>query len=137
MSLTIELTPSEQWAAKQVGDALSGAKGGIQEAEKALESAHGMARAAEEYASGFVASVLAAHKKQDPGTIPAITQSKIGMRLTWTDPPPAPRPTVVTPALPKGGKVIKLPDDASPAKKAAAGKRGKKKTKKKTGGRRG
>ncbi|KKN84869.1 hypothetical protein LCGC14_0285350, partial [marine sediment metagenome] len=73
---------SEQWAAKQVGDALSGAKGGIQEAEKALESAHGMARAAEEYASGFVASVLAAHKKQDPGTIPAITQSKIGMRLT-------------------------------------------------------
>ena len=141
MSLIIELTPSEQWSAEQVAGALKGSMDTHRAATKALEEAQQGLQVAETYRQSFVAAVLKSHQKQDPGTPPAFGPSKLGMRLTWPDPPPAPKPTVVTPAPPKAGKVTKLPVDASPAKKAAAGRKlatpAKKKKAKKKRGKRG
>ena len=133
MSLVIELTPSEQWAAKQVMGTLTGAIESRKKAQKALNDAGEIERATETYCGDFVQSVLKAHQKSDPGSIPAIEASKIGMRMTWRDPPPPPKPVVHPPDPPKEPKPEpeekKGDKPPSPAKKVAA-KRGKKKAKK-------
>ena len=140
-ALIIELTHSEQWAAEQVGAALSGALNAAKAADEALrgaqkqvEEAKAGMQTAEAYRLSFVASVLKAHKKQDPGTPANLGPSDLGMRLTWADPEPPKEPTVHTPP-PHPAPKATPPADASPAKKAAAGK--KSKAKKKAGGSRG
>lgn len=133
MSLVIELTPSEQWSMDQVGAILKGAMETHQAAEKAIEDAQNGLQSATAYRDSFVAKVLEAHMKKDPGTPPALERSKLGMRLTWPDPAPPPKPPVHVPAPPPPPKP-EVDPKASPAKKAAAGRKGRaKKTKKKAG----
>lgn len=137
MSLIIELTPSEQWAARQVQVSITGSQNKLEKAQRELEDANGLQQAAEAYRASFVEAVLKSHQKQDPGTSPGLEQSKAGMRLVWEKPPPAPKPTVVTPAPPPDPKEP-VKADASPAKKAASGRKGTKpKAKKKKAKRHG
>lgn len=94
--LVIELTTSEQWAMTQVAGVLSRANEMARVAHEehaksmqGLEASKEISSGAERHRAEFVASVLKAHKKADPGTPPSFTESDLGMRLTW---PPKPKP---------------------------------------------